>query len=73
MIKQDLIRRGALTKLEIIVGSCLDSCKRDLDKFKLEMLEDVFSKEEHAEIDYMIEKMQNDKDYLKLFCLFRGL
>lgn len=73
MTKKDLIRRGALTKLETIVSSCLDCCERDLDEFHLEMLDDVFSAEEHEEIDYMIEKLQNDKQYLELFCLFRGI
>lgn len=73
MTKKDLIRRGALTKLETIVSSCLDSCERNLDEFHLDMIDDVFSSEEHTEIDYMIDKLQHDKKYLELFCLFRGI
>ena len=73
MTKKDLIRRGALAKLETIISSCLESCGRDLSEFHLEMLDDVFSTEEHAEIDYIIEKLQRERDYLELFCLFRGI
>ena len=72
MTKEDLIRRGALEKLEEIVRSCVESCNRDLKSFHFEMI-DVFSSEEHTEIDYMIEKLKVDKDYLKLFCQIRGI
>lgn len=72
MTKEDLIRRGALEKLEEIVRSCVQSCNRNLENFRFEMI-DVFSQEEHNEIDYMIEKLKDDKDYLKLFCQIRGI
>lgn len=73
MTKRDLIKRGALTKLEEIVRSCVESCNRDFDQFHFEMTEDVFSPEEHEEIDYMIEKLKQERNYLELFCLFRGI
>jgi len=73
MSSKDLIKRGALEKLEEIVRSCLESRGRNIDFFQLEFLEDVFSPEEHAEIDSIISKLQNDKEYLKLFILFRGI
>lgn len=72
MTKKDLIRRGALEKLEEIVRSCVESCNGNYDNFQLEMV-DVFSPEEHAEIDYMIEKLKTEKAYLNLFCQFRGI
>lgn len=41
MTKEDLIRRGALEKLEEIVRSCIESCNRELESFRFEMI-DVF-------------------------------
>ncbi len=72
MERKDIIKRGALEKLEEIVRSCVDSCNGNIDAFQLEMI-DVFSKEEHSEIDYIIEKIRENNDYLKLFCQIRGI
>ncbi len=72
MTKKDIIKRGALAKLEEIVRSCIESCEGNLDNFQFEMA-DVFSSDELSEIDYMIEKLKDDREYLKLFCQFRGI
>ena len=67
-----MIRRGALEKLEEIVRFCIESCNGNVNDFQLEMV-DVFSDDEHSEIDYMIDKLNTDKEYLKLFCQIRGI
>lgn len=73
MLSKDLIKRGALAKLEEIVRSCLECCGRNIDSFQLDILEEVFSQNEHDEIDSIISKLRSDKEYLKLFILFRGI
>lgn len=72
MTRKDIIKRGALEKLEEIVRSCVDSCNGNIDNFQFEMI-DVFSTEEHTEVDYLIEKLKTDKEFLKLFCQIRGI
>ncbi len=72
MTKKDIIKRDALAKLEEIVRSCIESCEGNLDNFQFEMT-DVFSSDELSEIDYMIEKLKDDREYLELFCQFRGI
>ena len=47
MTRKDIIKRGALEKLEEIVRSCVDSCNGNIDNFQFEMI-DVFSTEEHS-------------------------
>lgn len=69
MTKKDITKRGVLAKLEEIVRSCIESYEGNLDNFQFEMA-DVFSSDELSEIDYMIEKLKDDRECLKLFCLF---
>lgn len=73
MTKQDLIKRGALSKLVEIVRFNMDSCNKKIEDFHIEVIDGVFSSEEQAEIDHIIKKLNEDRFYLKLFCEINGI